>query len=280
MDLKKLNTLFHSTKKVSFLKSIIKNGFATSYASEKIGDRNVLIAMISFSNVPLLESRSQVDYGKYSIGLKRSWGIKNKLHPVTYTYKNSVKEFILSRLIQDFALFQVAPELSTLKIDTTLFFENFSSSYVNLYESILKSGNAKEIEKYFSEIFSDISDLQLYFKHYININKKGKTVYCFNDREWRYVPNTVPKLIFETDASGKNKNDDYLKFTTMKKPHLIEFNLDFDLTDIEFIMVKKNSEIQGVINVLNRKFKKEDVQNAIMSGELSLFSFEKIHNSI
>jgi len=135
MDLKKLNTLFHSTKKVSSLKSIIKNGFATSYALEKIGDRNVLIAMISFSNIPLVESRSQVDYGKYSIGLSRSWGIKNSLHPVTYTYKNSSKEFILSRLIQDFALFQVAPELSKLKTDTKLFLENCSSSFENLYQS-------------------------------------------------------------------------------------------------------------------------------------------------
>ena len=280
MDLKKLNTLFHSTKKISTLKSIIKNGFAASYADEKIGNRNVLIAMISFSNIPLLESRSQVDYGKYSLGLTRSWGIKNRLHPVTYTYKDSEKENFLSRLMQDFVLFQIAPDLSTQKNGIKLLFENFSANFVNLYESILKSGNAKEIQKYFGEVFSDLSNLQIYFKHYIDTNKKGKTVYCFNDREWRYIPNLNPKLIFETNASGKVDNDDYKKFTTMKKPHLVEHLLNFELTDIEFIMVKKNSEIKGVVDELNRKFDKAKVQRAIMSGELSLFSFEKIHNSI
>lgn len=280
MDLKKLNTLFHSTTKMSVLKSIIKNGFAVSYAKEKIGDRNLLIAMVSFSNIPILESRSQVNYGHYSIGLKRTWGICNKLHPVTYTYKNSEKEIFLSKLIQDFALFQIAPELSTMKLNTKLFFENFSVNYVNLYESILKLGNAKEIEKYFGEIFSDLNDLQIYFKHYIDTNRKGKTVYCFNDREWRYVPNLVPKIIFEKDASGQFEYDEYKKYSTMKKPHLPNLVLNFELSDIEFIMVKKNSEIQGVVNELNRKFDKAKVQGAIMSGELSLFSFEKIHNSI
>ena len=280
MDLKKLNTLFHSTTKLSVLKSIIKNGFAVSYAKEKIGDRNLLIAMVSFSNIPILESRSQVNYGHYSIGLKRTWGIDNKLHPVTYTYKDSDKESFLSRIITDFALFQIAPELATLKIDTKLFFENFSNSYVNLYDSILKSGNAKEIEKYFGEIFSDLNDLQIYFKHYIDTNKKGKTVYCFNDREWRFVPNIIPKMIFEKDASGQVEYPDYKKYSTLKKPHLENQTLSFELADIEFIMVKKNSEIQSVVTELNKKFDKEKVQTAIMSGELSLFSFEKIHNSI
>lgn len=62
--MKQLNTLFHSTDKISCLKSIITNGFNPTYSKEKIGDRDVLIAMVSFSNIPLIEARTQVDYGK------------------------------------------------------------------------------------------------------------------------------------------------------------------------------------------------------------------------
>jgi hypothetical protein len=183
-------------------------------------------------------------------------------------------------LLQDFALFQVAPELSTIKLDTKLFFENFSENYIKLYDSILKLGNAKEIENYFGEIFSDLNDLQIYFKHYVDKNKRGKTVYCFNDREWRYIPNITPKMIFAKDASGKVENENYQKYLTMKKPHLENQILSFELTDIDFIMVKKNSEILSLVKELNKKYGEKNVQIAIMSGELSLFSFEKIHNSI
>jgi len=151
---------------------------------------------------------------------------------------------------------------------------------LNLYESILKSGNSKEIEKYLGEIFSDLSDLQIYFKHYIDTTKKGKKVFSFNDRDWRYVPNYIPKLIFAKDASGKLEYDDYKKYSMMKKPHLKNQMLGFELTDIEFVMVKKNSEIQGLVSDLNRKFEKKNVLNAIMSGHLSIFSFEKNYNSI
>jgi len=78
--------------------------------------------MVSFGNIPIIESRTQVNYGKYSIRLKKVWGIENKLHTVIYTYKDSEKEAFLYRLIQDFAIFQIAPELSKLNKDTKLFF--------------------------------------------------------------------------------------------------------------------------------------------------------------
>lgn len=280
MELKKLNTLFHSTAKISVLKSIIKNGFSPSYAKEKFLDRDVIIAMVSFSNIPIFEARSQVDYGKYSIGLKREWGIKNKLHPVTYTYLGSEKEISLNKLIKDFALFQSAEALASITNSVSFFeFQNFSENFTNLYKAILTTGNAPEIKKYFEEIFVDVDELQLFFKHYIDQNKRGKQVYCFNDREWRFIPNINRKMYYATTASGDSIAE-YEQILLTKKPHLKNIRLDFDLEDIEFIMVKKNSEIKSVLQVLQTRFSKVRVQNSIENGDLTVFSFEKLYNSL
>jgi len=54
MEIKKIDTLFHGTKKISHLTSIIKNGFYSSYANEKFAGRNTKILMISFSNIALI----------------------------------------------------------------------------------------------------------------------------------------------------------------------------------------------------------------------------------
>ena len=72
--LKKTNTLFHSTKKYEYLKNILKeSGFKASYADEKIESYEVKILMVSFSNVALFESKSQLNYGDYAIGLTKEW---------------------------------------------------------------------------------------------------------------------------------------------------------------------------------------------------------------
>ncbi|NGF74399.1 hypothetical protein G5B10_00800 [Fluviicola sp. SGL-29] len=278
--MKKLETLFHSTDKLRFLKAIIQHGFSPSYSKEKIGERDVLIAMVSFSNIPLIEARTQVDYGKYSIGLKREWGISNNLHPVTYTYKESEQEMMLTKLIEDFALFQAMPELVGVKANFNIFFDGFRESFAQLYDSALKTGNAETIQKYFADIFVPITDLQLFFKHYIDKNKRGKTVYCFNDREWRFIPNIEKKMFFASNPSGDREFPEYKEILNTPKPHVKNVKLNFSLGDIEFIMVKKNNEIKGVVQTLKKRFGKDEVMSAILNGELLVFSFEKLYNSI
>lgn len=278
--MKKLETLFHSTAKLSFLKAIIQHGFNPSYSREKIGDRDVLIAMVSFSNIPLIEARTQVDYGKYSIGLKREWGMYNNLHPVTYTYKESEQEMMLTKLIEDFALFQAMPDLVGVRANFSVLFEGYKQSFTQLYESALKTGNADTIQKYFADIFVPITDLQLFFKHYIDKNKRGKTVYCFNDREWRFIPNIESKMFFASSLSGDKEYSEYKQILNSPKPHIKDVKLDFSLGDIEFIMVKKNSEIKGIVQTLQKRFGKDEVISAIFNGDLLVFSFEKLYNSI
>lgn len=145
-----------------------------------------------------------------------------------------------------------------------------------MYKSSLQAGNIKEIEKYIEEIVKYVADLQLYFKHYIDINKRGKKVYCFNDREWRYIPVVVYKMF----CASENPNTDYQHFLNAPKPHIRDVKLDFILHDIEFIMVRHNHQIKGIVKTLIKRFGENKVMSAILNGELTIFSFEKLYNSI
>ncbi len=97
-ELKKTETLFHTTKSMDNLSKIILNNFNVSYSSEIFSGFTTLIPMVSFSNVLLFETKSQINYGAYSIGLNKAWGIQNKLHPEVYNYDNSYYETSLNDL--------------------------------------------------------------------------------------------------------------------------------------------------------------------------------------
>ncbi|MBQ7812171.1 MAG: hypothetical protein IJ394_06415 [Bacteroidales bacterium] len=80
-------SFFHYTKDVETLLSIIENGFYASYANEQFKDNSgklnhLYIPMISFCDIPLIHFHS-ITYGKYGIGVSRSWG-NGKLAPVMY----------------------------------------------------------------------------------------------------------------------------------------------------------------------------------------------------
>lgn len=94
------SSLFHFTRNLKTLKSIIKNGLRFSYAIEKIpsgsfddyptnGDKpefiynEVAIPMVSFCDIPLMRtSQHSKKYGKYVIGLDKSF--------ITYIYSKII----------------------------------------------------------------------------------------------------------------------------------------------------------------------------------------------
>lgn len=176
---KKTNTLFHSIREFSSLIDIISDrGFKASYADESISGYNVKILMVSFSNVALLESQSQVNYGDFSIGLTLEWGMKNGLEPVIYTYNKSY-------------------------IGAT-FFENY---YVAAKDSAIlrvldENGKAKD-ENFglimdLDQISENSYNILMHLKPYLVTNKSGNEFIAYNDREWRFLctQSNPPAAIF------------------------------------------------------------------------------------
>ena len=85
--MKEINQIIHITKNIDILKSILKYGFYTSYAKEKFGNKNILIPMISFSNILFRDIGDDevVDYGNYGVVFDRDDVIeKFDLNPVFY----------------------------------------------------------------------------------------------------------------------------------------------------------------------------------------------------
>jgi hypothetical protein len=95
--MKQINQIVHLTDSKEVLKSILENGFFTSYAKEKFGKQNVLIPMISFANILFRDigEKEVIDYGKYGIVFDRDYIIeKFDLNPVFYVKNESEIEEI------------------------------------------------------------------------------------------------------------------------------------------------------------------------------------------
>lgn len=198
MESKKIDSLFHGTKNMNSLISIIKNGFYPSYANEFLGGHTYKIVMVSFSNIPLIEARNQVNYGDYFIGLKRSWGLRKKLQPVAYTYNDSKLENDVINLAQESLVGQAVmilkkafKEKMVLEINGTT--ENLIAK--ELMETEINDETIEKLASVFDNISNRIGNLKLYLKHYVVFDKNNNERFSFNDREWRYIPEEVEKKL-------------------------------------------------------------------------------------
>ena len=252
--LKKTNILFHQCKTFDFLKKIIlESGFRASYADELIENYEVKILMVSFSNVALFESENQINYGKYSIGLTKEWGIKNELEPVIYTYDKSVSG--------------------------RTFMENLIiTGRMKINESINDTSRDMKITNLFDNTINNLA----YLKSHLIINKKGKEFVAYNDREWRFVHKhgEYNHLIFKINFLTNNSNPDYNKHKPFIKPYTLKPVLHFELNDLKFIIVDKKTQKKIIFKLLFQRFGKEKVLDKIISGEIDILSRETIWNNL
>jgi hypothetical protein len=85
------NTLFHFTKNMDILFSVLKDGFWPRYCLEDTqwyrveGHEYKAFAMVCFCDIPISRISDHVGfYGSFGIGLTKEWALKNDLNPVLY----------------------------------------------------------------------------------------------------------------------------------------------------------------------------------------------------
>ncbi|MFV8354936.1 abortive infection system antitoxin AbiGi family protein [Flavobacterium sp. XS1P32] len=251
--LKKTNILFHSIKKHEDLKRIINDrGFKASYADEIVDGYKVKILMVSFSNVALLESKSQINYGDFSIGLTREWGQINKLEPVIYTYENS--------------------EIGTSFLEIiTIAGRKLASSATDL-----------DSTDPLSTVFDNCINMTMYLKPIKVINNEGKEFTAFNDREWRFVHKhgRINPLIFERNFITNELITAFKSKDLKKKPFTNEVVLTFDLSDLKYIIIKEKSQKKEIFELLSTTFSYETVLDAIINGDLEILSSDSIWHDL
>lgn len=242
---------FHFTPKET-LKKILKNRFYALYSEEEIfktafdkdDESNQFIPMVSFCNIPLsMIKKHCLEYHQYGIGLTDNWVKANKINPVLYSYRGStIMNFFYESQLQG---------------------ESFFNGKVNEYKDIFK-------------IFNDtLKKPLLFLKPVEGISSKTKERKLFYDeKEWRYVP-SLPNM-YDTTISKKQMQKGALYFIINEEKtfitniidlntkildnslkHSESYKLHFNLDDIEFIILKNNSEIIEMVEYIITTFKDE-----------------------
>jgi hypothetical protein len=232
------DSLFHFTDSLNNLESILTKKFKMTYCKETYQLDNTIhksyFPMVSFCDIPLALAKDQIDkYGSYSIGLSKSWGIKNRLNPVIYIEKSSI----------------ISSELS----DNLAAFKKINSHFNNIFDKM--KSNIEDFKNLFDEYvngFSNSLSLHRYLKNYqgdlIRKTKTFKNYRFYDEREWRYVP------YFKYGDRYDLSEEDYLKYrkTSKEKPLLDEVTLNFFATDIKYLIVKSNKDIPKLIRIIKR----------------------------
>lgn len=214
------NSIIHYTNSFNALKSILKEGFKIRYCLEELElhDEGSIAAhpMVSFCDIPLSDSKQHfAAYGKYGIGLSKTWAIANGVNPVLYIDSNSLFAKCINEL---------------------------------LIERRKKDTNLTDKQK------KEILQIKSYAKNYSGLLKR-KTVnnpnYRFYDeREWRLVPS---KDILSGALFSIN-GDNYLNDKEKYNSKLAKIRIIFAPADISYIIVKNTNEIPKMTNFLRTNY--------------------------
>ncbi len=233
-----LSALFHFTKTKENLIGILKNEFKPTFCLERIlYGRSVFeyaIPMVCFCDIRLSQIKEHIEtYGVYGIGMSKEWAEKKGLNPVIYLNKNSHLSNNLS---------EIKPSLSEL----------------------LRTPDNDKVSTYMGFIY-----VFRYLKNYKDkILKDGedKAIVFYNEREWRYVPNT--------DVLSKV---DYLDKNTREHSNSQLLSLSFGPDDIKYIIVKSESEIEETINAI-REIKSKYPRSVVDILTSRIITSEQIKN--
>lgn len=239
----KSDNLFHFTRSLDTLLSILQNGFYPKCCMEDIewfdlpNDVQMAFPMCCFCDIPLSRLSEHTDYyGNYGVGLTKDWGIRNKLNPVVYTPPNgqiqSLMKHLYERLLDDIS-------------DGTQFDirrDELSNESYKLW-SLIKPVTGK---MYGSDTVKEF----------------------YQENEWRYVPN-VEVLLTETQfIENRDRLDKILQ----------KMRLVFLPDDIRYIFVKNDDDIPTIIDHINENihtFKHPDDLKILQSRIISLTTLQR-----
>lgn len=228
------NTLFHFTKDLDTLKSILTDQafwpiYCVEYDKGQFDGYYYAIPMVCFCDIPLSQISEHIrDYGSFGLGLSKSWA-KEKVSPITY-YND--KEALSIKIYNDIMKSELKGSKTPIQ-----------------YFSLLK--------RYYGKTWS---------------NGRGRYVnkVLYNEREWRYIPrslktkDTLRKITDPMAFSGKNNSLHLKKYslafpvseikylfvdTEDNREHLIDF--------IEETFPKEDSKIL-ISKILAKKQLTED----------------------
>jgi hypothetical protein len=215
------NSIIHYTDKLEKLQSILKEGFAIKYCTEKLfinedSGSEAAHPMICFCDIPLSQSYKHfAAYGRYGIGLSKDWANQQGINPVLYLEKNSLITNTIGQLLADRR--ETDSKLTLNQKEAILQIKSFAKNY---------SGELKR---------KDVNDPD--YRYY-------------DEREWRLVPAKI-KL---NGANFSVTLGKYLKNKDNYNKKISSLRFSFLPKDISYIIVDKTEEINNIINLLRIEY--------------------------
>jgi len=285
--MKQVDTLLHFTNNFEILKKILKEGFKASYAMESLGQRRILVPMVSFSNLLFRDigENEVVNYGHYGIGIRREGALELDINPVIYLYENSQIDKAIQTLVDLTIIPQLLEDLKPFtriqgftKITDQVKFNPLLDEVRELVDSIdsttsdqLISAIANLAKRTHENVYHQI----LLSKPYRVKNKNGDIRIAYNEREWRKGFAHLG-FIFEKNFKGF-ENADFQIWIDTPKPHFNgrENILSVTIEQVSHIVLAHENEIPEMRGYLQRLFSKAQVEKLEASGKLRISTLAK-----
>jgi len=214
------STLFHFTRGIDALKSILVEGFWPKYCLEDFSWYNaelghIAYPMVCFCDIPLSRIRQHVSfYGEYGLGMSLTWGRQNGLNPVVYLSSES-------------------PLTSSLRNVLANLGPNTEKRYYN---------GAADL----NHIISYIKPLEGWLPIVDSVPPPPNPKQFYQENEWRYVPHNKPVSSWVNKADFKVDE----KRETLNNIAKQQCMLKFTPSDVKYIFLKSDAEIPALVDFI------------------------------
>jgi hypothetical protein len=257
------------------IKSILEEGFRPSLSLEDLSCLGLLqklaIPMVSFCDIPLSQTKPHMRYyGYYAIGLSKSWGQKNGVNPVLYTYQGSPLAASLSQSL----VWTYMRYLRQKEPDPSVPHELLAriASILRDPQKDTPSGNQ------YIKLWDNLLRIQCLVKPYegpfFRANQLFEKVRFYDEREWRFVPelgeDLIKYLLYE---------DDYNKKIVRQRANREiqeRSRISFESNDISYIIIDSNKEILPMIKEIENIKGDRYTQNQLKVLTSKIISAEQI----
>lgn len=240
-------SLFHSTKQMDTLKAILQDRFFwPRYCLEDVSWihsrlTHVAFAMTCFCDIPLSRISDHTDYyGRFGLGLTKTWGLKKGLNPIIYLNERSPLRGPLYALFRhaDHEYGGVGPSAYLNAIEL--------AAYTKPYEGMVRKADSMVLKRFYDE------------------------------SEWRYVPHDIyagTDHFYDTIEHPKRNRLSELDAETRKHP------LKFTIDDIKYIFIPTKHHISDIIAHLYAVFR-DVSQDVVASMVTRIVTFEELTEDI
>lgn len=221
------NELYHFTKQLDYLKSILKNGFYPRCCVENFSfvfkelpkeESNIGYCMVCFCDLPEpLQENHRNNYGEYGISLKKEWGLKNGICPILYIPESDREGTAIASI------------------------QYISSQIKGLVKSHIKN---YEAQQFIGELMGESYQLFGYLKKYEEKFRDGSVKCYYDEREWRYLmpwlDGESQKLNCTNAVIGEDTNNMCIinNLNRRMEKRALKFNVD----DIEKIILPSDND--------------------------------------